>query len=119
PDRPEVYSEELKIAADLIGYTRKAHLRGDSSPGHIKRGLGMAMHTWGGQGHGSECDVTINPDGSVDAVCATQDLGVGTRTCLGMVVAETLGLPLEAVKVRIGKSEYPPSGGSGGSTTIG
>jgi len=36
-----------------------------------------------------------------------------------MVVAETLGLPLEAVKVMIGRSEYPPSGASGGSTTIG
>jgi xanthine dehydrogenase YagR molybdenum-binding subunit len=63
--------------------------------------------------------VTISPDGSVEAKIATQDLGVGTRTCVGMVVAETLGLPLEAVTVQIGKNEFPPSGGSGGSTTIG
>jgi xanthine dehydrogenase YagR molybdenum-binding subunit len=63
--------------------------------------------------------VTISPDGSVEAKIATQDLGVGTRTCIGQVVAETLGLPYEAVKVQIGKNEFPPSGGSGGSTTIG
>ena len=118
-DRQMVYDEELKIAADLIGYKQKAHARGDKTPGHIKRGLGVAMHTWGGQGHPSECDVTINPDGSVEARIGTQDLGVGTRTCVGMVVAETLGLPLEAVKVQIGKNEYPQSGASGGSTTIG
>jgi len=118
-DRAAVYTEELNIAADLIGYKQKAHLRGDKTPGPIKRGLGMSIHTWGGMGHPSECDVTINADGSVESKIATQDLGVGTRTVIGMVIAETLGVPLEAVKVEIGKSEYPPSGGSGGSTTIG
>ena len=118
-DREKVYTEELQIAADLIGYKQKAHLRGDKTPGPIKRGLGMSIHTWGGMGHGSECDVTINADGSVEAKIGTQDLGVGTRTVIAIVVAETLGLPLEAVKVEIGKSDYPPSGGSGGSTTVG
>jgi xanthine dehydrogenase YagR molybdenum-binding subunit len=118
-DRKKVYDEELQIAADLIGYKQKAHARGDKTPGPIKRGLGISMHTWGGQGHPSECDVTIHPDGSVEAKIGTQDLGVGTRTCVGMVVAETLGLPLEAVKVQIGKNDYPQSGASGGSTTIG
>ena len=115
----EVYAEELKIAADLIGYKQKAHLRGDKNEGPIKRGLGMAIHTWGGQGHASECDVTISPDGSVEAKLGSQDLGTGARTCVGIVVAETLGLPLDSVKVEIGRNEYPKSGGSGGSTTIG
>jgi xanthine dehydrogenase YagR molybdenum-binding subunit len=118
-DRPDVYRQELKIAADIIDYRRKAHLRGDKTPGSIKRGLGIAMHTWGGRGHPSDCDVTINPDGSVDVKMGTQDLGVGTRTVLGQVVGETLGLPMDAIRVQIGKNEYPVSGASGGSTTIG
>jgi len=33
------------------------------------------MHTWGGQGHASECDVTVSPDGSVEAKLGSQDLG--------------------------------------------
>ena len=49
----------------------------------------------------------------------TQDLGVGTRTALSIVVGDTLGLPLEAINVKIGDNQYPSSGGSGGSTTIG
>jgi len=118
-DRPQVYTDELKIAAEMIGYKQKAHLRGQGGAGPIKRGLGMAIHTWGGLGHGSECDVTINQDGSVLTRIGSQDLGVGNRTAINIVVAETLGLPLNAVTVEIGKNSYPPSGGSGGSTTIG
>jgi xanthine dehydrogenase YagR molybdenum-binding subunit len=118
-DRPQVYSDELKIAADLIGYKQKAHLRGEGGAGPVKRGIGISMHTWGGLGHPSECDVTINADGSVETKIGSQDLGVGNRTAINIVVAETLGLPLEAVKVEIGKNSYPSSGGSGGSTTIG
>ncbi|HYT62208.1 MAG TPA: xanthine dehydrogenase family protein molybdopterin-binding subunit [Haliangiales bacterium] len=118
-DAPKVYAEELNKAAELIDYKKKAHPRGDPAPGPIKRGLGLSIHTWGGRGHPSECDVTINPDGSVETRIGSQDLGSGTRTVIDIVVAETLGLPPEAVKVQIGKSEYPASGGSGGSTTVG
>lgn len=118
-DRPQVYSEELKIAADLIGYKQKAHLRGQGGGGPIKRGLGISIHTWGGLGHPSDCEVTINQDGSVVTKIGSQDLGVGNRTAINIVVAETLGLPLEAVKVELGRNSYPQSGASGGSTTIG
>ena len=118
-DRPDVYREELAIAADLIGYSKKAHLRGDSRPGPVKRGIGIAMHTWGGLGHPSDCDLTINPDGSVEVEMGTQDLGTGARTTLAIVAGETLGLPVDAITVKIGKSSYPASGASGGSTTIG
>src|SRR5207237_10480610 len=49
----------------------------------------------------------------------SQDLGTGTRTCIMIVAADTLGIPLEAINLQIGDTMYPPSGGSGGSTTIG
>lgn len=117
--RSEVYSEELKTAADLIGWKKNWHARGDKSPGPVKRGLGLSIHTWGGRGHNSDCDLSINPDGSVEIKMGTQDLGTGTRTAIMIVAADTLGLPLNAVKLFIGDNRYPPSGGSGGSTTIG
>jgi xanthine dehydrogenase YagR molybdenum-binding subunit len=117
--RADIYKEELGIAADLIGWKKAWHPRGDKTAGHVKRGLGLSIHTWGGRGHDSNCDVTIQPDGSVEAKLGTQDLGTGTRTCIMIVVADTLGLPLEKVHLKIGDTLYPPSGGSGGSTTIG
>jgi xanthine dehydrogenase YagR molybdenum-binding subunit len=119
PKMSDIYREELNLAADLIGYRQKAHLRGQGGAGPVKRGLGISMHTWGGLGHPSQCEVTINPDGSVLTRIGSQDLGVGTRTSLAIVVAETLGIPMDAVTVELGKNAYPPSGGSGGSTTIG
>ncbi len=117
--RAQIYSDELKIAADLIGWKKNWHARGDKTAGPIKRGLGLSIHTWGGLGHPSDCDLTIQPDGSVELKMGTQDLGTGTRTALNIIVADTLGLPMTAVKINIGDSRYPSSGGSGGSTTIG
>ncbi len=49
----------------------------------------------------------------------TQDLGMGTRTAIMIIAGDTLGLPLEQIDLKIGDNQYPPSGGSGGSTTIG
>jgi xanthine dehydrogenase YagR molybdenum-binding subunit len=105
-----------------MGWKKNWHPRPDprsGASGPVKRGLGMSMHTWGGRGHNSECDFTIHPDGSVLVRLGSQDLGTGTRTCIQMVAAESLGVPFDAVKVELGDTQYPPSGGSGGSTTIG
>jgi xanthine dehydrogenase YagR molybdenum-binding subunit len=63
--------------------------------------------------------VTVHPDGIAEAKIATQDLGTGTRTVIAIVLADSLGLPLDSVKVSLGDSRYPASGGSGGSTTVG
>jgi xanthine dehydrogenase YagR molybdenum-binding subunit len=114
-----IYEEELDIAAEMIGYQDKAHPRGEGGDGPVKRGLGLSLHTWAGAGHPSNSDVTINPDGSVAVYCGTQDLGTGTRTALGIVVAETFSIPMEKVEVHMGNSKFPPDNPSGGSTTIG
>ena len=119
----KVYAEELEIAAKLMGWRERWRPRGTSraktGSGSIRRGLGLSLHTWGGRGHRSNCEVTLQPDGGVEARIATQDLGTGSRTVVAIVLAETLGLPLEAVRVNLGDSRYPASGGSGGSTTVG
>lgn len=117
--RQEIYREELSIAADLMEWKQKWHPRGHNDTGEIVRGVGLSIHTWGGRGHASDCDLTIQPDGSVDLKMGSQDLGTGTRTCIQMIAADTLGLPVDAIHLQIGDTLYPPSGGSGGSTTIG
>ena len=117
--RQDIYREELAIASDLMGWKQKWHPRGQNESGGVVRGVGVSFHTWGGRGHASDCDLTIHPDGSVDLKLGSQDLGTGTRTCILMVAADTLGIPMEAIQLQIGDTNYPRSGGSGGSTTIG
>jgi len=117
--RAKIYSDELDIADKLMGWKARWHPRGDKTPGPIKQGLGMAMHTWGGRGHNSHGDLSIHPDGSVAIKMGTQDIGTGTRTSIRTIAADTLGLPIEAIHLDIGDSQYPPDSASGGSSTIG
>ncbi len=117
--RADTYRDELIIASDLIGWKKNWRPRGQGGSGPVKRGMGVAIHTWGGRGHQSTCSLGINPDGSVEIKMGTQDLGTGTRTAILIVAADTLGIPLEQITLKIGDTQYPPSGGSGGSTTIG
>jgi xanthine dehydrogenase YagR molybdenum-binding subunit len=62
-------------------------------------------------------DVFIQQDGAVAVQVGTQDLGTGSRTYTGAIVAEEFGLPLSAVETRIGSSAYGQANPSGGSTT--
>ena len=118
PDRVKTYQEEFAKASELMDWKSKWHPRGKNGAGPLKRGLGVSLHTWGGRGNQSNCLVTIHPDGSVETSLGSQDLGTGTRTVIAIVTAETLGLPVEAVKVNIGDNKYLPAGASGGSTTV-
>jgi len=95
----------------------KRHATGDPTPGPIKNGFGVSAHQWGGGGRGGRAHCDITSDGSVVMKVGTQDLGTGTRTIVAMLAAETLGLPVNAVKPEIGDTMYPVCGASGGSTT--
>jgi xanthine dehydrogenase YagR molybdenum-binding subunit len=106
------------IASDLIGWKQNWHPRGQDS-GVTKRGLGLAIHTWGGRGHNSNCALSIHSDGSVNIKIGSQDLGTGTRTAILIVAGDTLGLPINKIQLNLGDNQYPADGGSGGSTTIG
>jgi len=120
PDaRVEIYRFQLHKAAELAEWSKLWHPRGKGAAGTVKRGLGVAFGAWAGGGHASQCLTTINLDGSVTVELGSQDLGTGTRTIITQVAAETLGLPMSAIKLNIGDNSYPNSGASGGSSTVG
>jgi xanthine dehydrogenase YagR molybdenum-binding subunit len=115
-DPSKIRQREYQIGAERFGWKQKYRPPG-SSPGAVKVGVGCAGATWGGGGRGSQADAQINPDGSVEVRCGTQDLGTGTRTLVAVVAAEAFGLKPEQITVKIGDTQFPPSGASGGSTT--
>jgi len=111
------WREEMRIGAQRIGWDRRNKTPGMGT-GPKRRGMGVALSTWGGGGStGTIVDLTIARDGTVVVSTGTQDLGTGVRTLVAMIVAEELGLPVQAVTPRIGDSDYGFSQGSGGSNT--
>ena len=109
------WGEYYEMGAKAFGWDKR-HPTGDPAPGPIKTGFGCSAHQWGGGGRGTQAHCDINADGTVVVKCGTQDLGTGTRTVVAVVAAETLGLPVSAIKPEIGDTMFPFSGGSGGST---
>jgi xanthine dehydrogenase YagR molybdenum-binding subunit len=112
----DVRRKEYEIGREKFGWKEKYHEPGSSS-GIVKTGVGCAGATWGGGGRGTQAEVQINRDGTVEVRCGTQDLGTGARTVIAIVAAEVLDLSPDKITVRIGDTRFPPSGGSGGSTT--
>jgi xanthine dehydrogenase YagR molybdenum-binding subunit len=117
--RADTYRAQLVKAAEMSDWKRLWHQRGDSGSGPVKRGLGIGINAWGGGGGACQVRCTINADGSVTLESGIQDLGTGTRTIMTQVAAETLGLPMNAITLRIGDNSYPPAAASGGSVTVG
>jgi CO/xanthine dehydrogenase Mo-binding subunit len=64
------------------------------------RGRGMASGFWGNWGGRSSVTASINADGMVSLALGSVDLS-GTRTTLAMQLAETLGIPVEAVQPQV------------------
>lgn len=115
--RTKTYLDELEIGAELIGWKQNYKPRG-TQKGILRRGLGVALHQWGGGGQADkQVSCTISADGTVELKSATQDIGTGIRTVLAMIAAEVLGLKPTDIKSNIGNSTFPPGQSSGGSTT--
>jgi xanthine dehydrogenase YagR molybdenum-binding subunit len=109
---------ERRLGAEAFGWSRRLPPR--SSPGAIKRGIGVAQSVWFRiVDNASSAEVRILNDGSVELFSAVQDLGTGIRTALAQVVAEELGIEPSAVSIRIGDTAFPPGTASGGSKTTG
>jgi xanthine dehydrogenase YagR molybdenum-binding subunit len=122
-DPSDVRRAEWEAAAKAIGWGRRDALtkanRAAAEAGlPLRRGLGCAAAVWYNiVSGGSQVQVRVHKDGSVEVENGVQEIGCGIRTAVGLVTAEELGLPVEAVSVRIGNSKYPFGPASGGSTT--
>jgi xanthine dehydrogenase YagR molybdenum-binding subunit len=77
-------------------------------------GMGMAAAIRGNFLLPAKAGVRVDADGTVTLRQGMTDIGTGTYTILAQITAETLGVPLEQVKVEIGDSDFPPAPGSGG-----
>ncbi|MPZ13576.1 MAG: molybdopterin-dependent oxidoreductase, partial [Chloroflexi bacterium] len=82
----------------------------------VGRGIAIAGRNMGG-GPGSS-SVTVNPDGTITAVTAAPDVGTGTHTVVAAVVAESLGVPVERVRVVHGDTDTFPNDTEAGASRM-
>lgn len=69
--------------------------------GNIKRGVGIAAHSFGigGAGDSAKLSIEINPDDGITIYAACADPGEGNDAMLTQIAAHQLGLPLEKVRL--------------------
>jgi xanthine dehydrogenase YagR molybdenum-binding subunit len=115
-DPHEIRRREYAIGAEKFGWKEKYRTPG-TSPGPVQTGVGCAGAAWMSGGRGTQAEIQVSADGTVEVRVGTQDLGTGSRTVVQVVAAELLGLEPHRITVRIGDTRLPPSGSSGGSQT--
>ncbi len=114
-DVSDARREMYDLGADLIGWSRRQPT--GSQTGSVRTGIGVGSTDWPRFPAQADAEVVIHRDGSVEARTGTQDIGTGQRTVMAVCAAQTLGIPLHMVEVRIGNSMLPSGPGSGGSVT--
>ena len=117
-DKSEVRKIERIKGAEKFDWSKRKAAGSDKGP--IKKGMGMAQSTWPRfLDLDSTAEVRILKGGAVEIRSGVQDIGTGTKTVLGQVVAEELGIAVEDVTVLIGDTVFPNGPNSGGSVATG
>ncbi len=104
--------------AASFGWNRRAAVPGTMRDGRERIGFGVASATYPVLYNATGARVRLLADGIVEVEVASSDMGPGTYTSITQVAAETLGLPLDRVHFKLGRSDYPPAPPHGGSQTM-
>jgi xanthine dehydrogenase YagR molybdenum-binding subunit len=78
-------------------------------------GWGVASGVWDAWQVDTAARIVLTANGHAEVASACSDIGTGTHTIMAQVAADLLGLPLEAVTVRLGDSNLPNAPVEGGS----
>lgn len=107
--------ECMRTGAERFGWERRHPKPASVREGRKLIGIGMAAAIRPNYIGASSARVAIDAQGRVTVSMDMTDIGTGTYTILTQVAAESLGVPMSAVRVRLGDSRYPRTAGSGGS----
>ncbi len=104
----------LRDGAERFGWSKRNSEPGRSRDGRWLVGIGVAAAYRGNHVTKSAARVRLDRDGIVTVETDMTDIGTGTYTIIAQTAAETMGVPLDKVVVRLGDSSFPVSAGSGG-----
>jgi len=117
PERP--FSQRsliqcLRVGAERFGWARRNPKAGSTREGRWLVGSGVAAAIRDNQVTKSAARVRLDRRGVVTVETDMTDIGTGSYTIIAQTAAETMGVPLDKVVVRLGDSSFPVSAGSGG-----
>lgn len=120
PEQNIPFSQRRLVECMREGARRFGWDQRPQTPASVRRdrtfvGYGMAAGIRGHFQLATAVRVALEPSGVAVVQSDMTDIGTGTYTILAQTVAEALDLPVSQVRVELGRSEYPPSPGSGGS----
>jgi xanthine dehydrogenase YagR molybdenum-binding subunit len=120
PETGHPFSSRNLVACLREGAARFGWERRDPRPGVRREGVclvgtGVASSTYPARALPSSARVTVDDSGHFEVSIAAVDIGTGARTALLLIAAESLGVPTDAVEIRIGDSSLPDAMIAGGS----
>jgi xanthine dehydrogenase YagR molybdenum-binding subunit len=111
--------ECYRAGADRFGWARRNPQPCSMRDREWLLGWGMAACTYPAYYSGdARARVRLHVDGSVEVAAASSDMGPGTYTSMAQIAADTLGVRMDRVHVRLGDSALPTAPSHGGSKTL-
>jgi len=106
------FQENMELALDMAGWASFGERRARAESRGRIRGIGLANYLETPVGFPREIvRVTVDPAGRVVTDVGTKNHGQGHETTFAQVVADWLGVPIEAVDIVDGDSDALPDGG--------
>lgn len=102
-------------AAQAFGWSKRTAEPGSMRDGDWLIGWGCASAVYPTHIGAATTRVRLTSDGRAQVQIAAHEIGTGVMTVVAQMAAERLGLPLDAVHVELGDSNYPPVPVAGGS----
>lgn len=104
------YHKMLDICLERFGWKEKSALSGQRIDGRY-HGIAVAAFIEGGAAGPSEnCRMTLEDDGTVAVYVGSSAVGQGLQTIMTQIAADALDLPMEAVKLHHGSTNYVKEG---------
>ena len=103
--------------AERFGWSKRSAEPGSMRDGTELIGWGMATGVWEAMQMKASARARLTQDGKLEIASATADIGTGTYTIMTQIAAETVGLPIGDVTMKLGDTSLPFAPIEGGSWT--
>ncbi len=103
--------------AEWDGYPARV---GDSARRGLLRGRGLVtfLEWTGAEVFEEDVQVTVDGDGMIEIVSATQAMGQGLATTFAQLAVDVFGVPLERIRILLGDTDRATGFGSAGSRSL-